>query len=214
MAAADYRYPDARLILFARAPVPGACKTRLIPALGADGAAQLHTQLVVFMLEQLVRSKLAPVELWCAPDDGHALFLALAERLPVVLCVQRGDDLGERMHNALACGGPALLVGSDAPALDLAELESAMQSLHADTQAVIVPAEDGGYAMVSVQRSDMALFHGVAWGSANVMAQSRANLRALGWRWRELSTVWDLDRPEDLDRLRASKLAQQIGFSG
>jgi glycosyltransferase A (GT-A) superfamily protein (DUF2064 family) len=74
---------------------------------------------------------------------------------------------------------------------------------------VLVPADDGGYVLLGLTRSDKRLFEGIAWGSDTVLADTRARLRALDWRWRELETLWDVDRPEDYQRLVESKLLDE-----
>ena len=71
---------------------------------------------------------------------------------------------------------------------------------------MLVPAEDGGYALIGVRRVARTLFEGVDWGGARVLAQTRRRLKRLGWRWTELRTVWDVDRPDDVRRLRKSGL--------
>jgi glycosyltransferase A (GT-A) superfamily protein (DUF2064 family) len=73
---------------------------------------------------------------------------------------------------------------------------------------VFVPCEDGGYALIGLQRIEARLFDGIAWGGENVMADTRARLTGLGWRWRELETLWDVDRPEDYARLMESGLLE------
>jgi rSAM/selenodomain-associated transferase 1 len=177
-----------RVIVFARAPRAGRVKTRLIPLLGAPGAARLHARLVRRALRTAREARLGPVMLWGSR-------------------CQRGADLGARMEHALRlhlCRAPrAVLMGADAPALQPMHLRRAARWLAGGADAVLAPAEDGGYALIAVRRVSPRLFDGVDWGSARVMAQTRERLRALGWRWRELPEVWDVDRPEDVARLRS-----------
>lgn len=191
--------------MLARAPVPGVAKTRLIPALGAEGAARLHAALLERTVRTAVESRLAPVELWCAPDRDHPAFAALAARWPVALRDQPEGDLGARMHAALAAAlgraSFAVLVGSDCPALTAGDLADACTTLTGGADAVVVPAEDGGYALLGTRRAEPGLFDGIAWGESRVLAMQRDRLRALGWRWDELRTLWDVDRPADLARL-------------
>jgi uncharacterized protein len=71
---------------------------------------------------------------------------------------------------------------------------------------VFVPAEDGGYALIGLSRNDARVFEGINWGGTEVMAQTRERLRGLGWRWHELDTLWDVDRPADYQRLLQSGL--------
>ncbi|MFM9968469.1 MAG: TIGR04282 family arsenosugar biosynthesis glycosyltransferase [Burkholderiales bacterium] len=193
------------VMLFARAPVPGQCKTRLIPALGANGAALLHQKLVRRALASACEANPASVELWCEPDTTHAFFSACARDFPIRLFAQSGKDLGERMHNALVHAlqhyQRALLIGSDIPGIDAAYLRAAAVAL-ARSPAVFGPAEDGGYVLVGLNTPAQELFRDITWGGPRVMSQTRQRLRSLDWRAEELATLWDLDRPEDLARLR------------
>lgn len=191
----------ARLAIFARAPVPGRAKTRLIPALGPEGAARLHECLVERTVEMAAGSAGQAVTLWCTPDVEHPLFRHLQVRHGVALRVQHEGDLGARMHAALQAElehGPAILIGTDCPGLTAEIVAQAARALQAGDDVVLVPALDGGYVLIGVSRSDERLFDGVPWGTGEVMAETRARLRAMGWRWRELEPLADIDRPEDL----------------
>ena len=140
-----------RVAVFARAPVPGEAKTRLIPMLGAEGAARLHAGLVLHALRVAIAADLGPVELWCAPDCDHPFFMQCAEGLGVSLRTQRGADLGRRMACAFASAvcenAPLVVIGSDCPALTPALLREAAEALQSH-DAVIAPAEDGGYVLI------------------------------------------------------------------
>jgi len=189
------------LAIFAKAPQPGAAKTRLIAALGAAAAARLQRRLTLRTL-QLAES-FAPrrVTLHCAPDTSHRFFRALRDRRSITLCAQSGDNLGARMANAFAAhGGPLLLIGTDCPALNRAHLALAASAL-TDHDAVFLPAEDGGYVLVGLKRPYPRIFENIDWGSERVMAQTRERLREQGLRWAEPATLWDVDRPADLTRL-------------
>lgn len=185
-------------------------KTRLAPALGAKGAARLHARLVRHTLATAIAARCGAVELHCAPRMREPFFLDCRARLGVALRAQGRGDLGERMHRAFARAlrerQLAVLIGSDCPALRAADLRRAARLLAQGADAVFAPAQDGGYALIGLRRLSTVLFRGIAWGGAGVMRQTRARLRKLGWRWHELRTVWDVDRPEDLQRLRKSGL--------
>ena len=197
------------MAIFARAPVPGETKTRLIPALGAEGAARLHEALVRRAIEVALAARVGPVQLWCAPGPEHVFFSRCAADYPIGLHGQRGADLGERMEAAFdaALGDNAALVviGSDCPALGPATLAGAAAAL-ADHDAVVAPAEDGGYVLMGLARRVPGLFAGIEWGGPGVMAATRARLAAAATRWKELGTFWDIDRPEDLARLEREGL--------
>jgi uncharacterized protein len=199
---------DAVVIVFARAPDPGRAKTRLVPKLGEWGAARLQARLIERALHTALAARCGPVELHCAPRAGHAFFLRMRREWEIVLKKQSGRDLGERMHRALAAAlrqyRYAVLIGSDAPALCAADLRAALRLLRGGCGTVLAPAEDGGYALIACRRAPAALFDGVAWGGDRVLAQTEARLTRLGLRWRNLRTVWDVDRPADLARLAAA----------
>src|SRR3989338_5909295 len=197
-----------RLLVFAKAPVPGQVKTRLIPALGAQGAAQLHRRLVERSLEIAIESGFGRVELCCGSEPDHPFFLECARRYPLLLAAQGDGDLGERMQRAFeraldACDW-ASLSGSDIPALDAEYLRRAAMHLRSGCAAVLGPAEDGGYVLIGLRRPLPGLFRGMRWGSATVLAETRSRLDRLGCRAAELQALWDLDRPEDLPRIEGS----------
>ena len=191
--------------VFARAPVAGSAKTRLIPLLGAHGAAALHQCLVEHSLAVARESGLGRVELWCTPDTNERFFESCGERFGASLHRQCAGDLGARMLDALQDGlGRArhvLLIGSDCPSLTAADLRTAARALRDGRDAVFCPAEDGGYMLVGLSHAMPALFEAMTWGTDTVMEETRQRLRNLGWRWHELPPHWDVDRPEDYQRL-------------
>lgn len=198
------------VIVFARPPLPGRVKTRLIPALGASGAARLQTRLIDRALGTARKARPAFVELHGAGVKGSSRLRALARRHSVRLMAQASGDLGRRMALAIERGlrraRRVVLIGSDCPALRPADLRRAVSGLAGGCDAVFAPAEDGGYALVAMRRPSGRVFDSIEWGGAGVMGATRARLAELGWRWRELPQVWDIDRPEDYRRLTASGL--------
>lgn len=200
-------------MVFARAPVAGAAKTRLIPLLGAAGAAALHGRLITRALATARAAQPAALALWCAPDAAHPLLQSAAQHYAAVLQIQSGADLGARMAHAFAAtlqhASCAICIGADCPALTTQHVHDAAAALRAGNDAVFVPAEDGGYALIGLTRPQPRLFAGIAWGSAQVMAQTRDRLRECNLRWRELETLWDVDRPEDYHRLQQSGLLNE-----
>jgi len=192
------------VIVMAKAPRPGLAKTRLIPALGADGAAALASRLLDHAVQQAVVAQLNAVHLFAAPDIDDAAFASLARRHGVLLHPQGDGDLGQRMQRAfdlvLAEGAAALMIGTDAPALDAAMLRAAAAAL-VTHDAVFVPAHDGGYALIGLQRSAAWLFDAMPWSTPAVMATTRQRAAAAGWRIAELPPVHDIDEPADLAHL-------------
>lgn len=192
------------IIVFAKAPVPGLAKTRLAPALGESGAAALAKRMLNHALTQATAADVGPVELCVAPDATHPALQAAAAEHGAFLTEQGTGDLGLRMHRALTRSlmrhGRALLIGTDAPALDAGVLRQAASALQ-DHDAVFVPALDGGYALVGQRRADPRLFSDMRWSHDRVMDETRERLRAAGVRWAELPPVADIDEPVDLVHL-------------
>ena len=89
-------------------------------------------------------------------------------------------------------------------------LRVAADILRRGSDAVIVPAEDGGYALIGTRAAQPALFSEMHWSTPGVMAETRCRLERLGLRWQEPLTLWDVDIPADLERLRHSGLAHLI----
>ena len=197
--------------MFAKAPIPGEVKTRLVPLLGAEGAARLHAALVRRALATAQGARLGPLELWCAPDVRHPFFAQCRADFGVTLHRQRGANLGERMANAFARSHgeheALLLIGSDCPALSPARLRAAARALEG-RDAVLTPAEDGGYVLVALAKS-APIFEGVEWGGPTVMDETRRRLEAARLRWKEMPKLWDVDRPEDYVRLQGTPLGRE-----
>lgn len=188
--------------LMARAPEPGRAKTRLIPRLGATGAARLHAVLTRRALGEIARSGL-PAALWCDPDVEHPFFAECAGEFGVKLRAQSQGDLGARMLDIFRrADGPLLLMGSDCPTIDAAMLRSCAEAL-ARVQAVFLPTLDGGYGLVGLARPHPEIFDDMPWGTDAVMAITRRRLQSLGALWEEPAEIWDVDTPGDLARLAA-----------
>lgn len=192
------------LHLLARLPVPGRVKTRLIPALGEEGACELQRQLLGHAL-QLPGASFSQRFLWL--DDGpDAALQALADDLGWVLMEQPAGDLGERMRLiatlGLAESDAVVLIGNDCPALDAEYLSNACLALQ-DRPVVLGPAEDGGYVLLGLRQVDSKLFNNMPWGTDQILAMTCNRVQQLGWSHRLLPVLWDVDRPEDLPRLVA-----------
>jgi uncharacterized protein len=192
----------ARVAVMAKAPVAGAVKTRLMPALGADGAARLAQRMLDHALDQARGAVLGEVVLACAPDTSHPAFVRQAERGGVRLVAQGEGDLGARMLRLFAPGESVLLIGTDAPAIDAGVLRRAAAAL-ADADAVFVPTADGGYALIGLRGPQPVLFDNMPWSTARVMALTRERLARAGLRHVELPTIHDIDEPADLAHLPA-----------
>ena len=205
------KYSDGCIVQFARLPRLGAGKTRLIPSIGAVRALDLHCRLTERMLSRCVAAQLCPVQLWLDSDgNGNPEVADWQRRYGISVHCQQGADLGERMAHAVAAAlreyRYLLVVGSDCPVLDGDYLESALARLadcdqHNRPQAVIGPAEDGGYVLFGLNRSEPRLFCDIDWGSDGVLAQTLLRLRQLNWPVVRLAPLWDVDHLQDLQRL-------------
>ncbi len=195
------------LAILAKAPVPGLAKTRLIPALGAAGAARVQRSFTRAAVQLAAQAGARPVALWCAPSPAHRLFRALRATTSVDLMPQCSGDLGLRMthamehhfdvHPALAL----LIIGTDCPMLSPGHLQQAAGAL-SQHDVVLIPAEDGGYVLVGMRRCVPEVFHDIAWSTPEVMDQTRQRMRAAGVSWCELEPLWDVDLPADWQRLQ------------
>ena len=195
---------NVAIAILAKAPIPGLSKTRLIPNLGAEGAAGLQRWLLQRTVGTTMSAGLGPVTLWCTPDTTHPEFTRLAGRASITLRRQTSGDLGERMLQALRESPGAqgtLLIGTDCPTLKPSHLQAAARGLDAHP-AVFIPAEDGGYVLVGMRDAHPEPFSDIEWSTERVMAQTRQRLAAIGWRWQEFEPLWDVDREEDLERLQ------------
>ena len=195
--------------VLAKAPIPGFAKTRLIPALGAEGAAALASRLIDHAVATACAAGVGPVTLWAAPDETHAAFQSVRARFGIALARQPDGDLGARMLAALAAvNGPALVIGTDCPALTAEHLRAAAEVLRGGADVVVCPAEDGGYVLIGARKAEPALFSAMPWSTAEVMDETRRRLKALGLVWQEPVTLWDVDAPDDLVRLRESGMGE------
>jgi len=199
---------DGAVLVFSRTPLPGTVKSRLVPVLGAAGAADLYRGLVRRTLDTARRAAPAAIELWCTPDPGDEFLRDFAVSHGVTLHSQQGGDLGERMERALAealqrhpC---AVLVGCDCPELEPADLRRAVSALAAGAQVVLGPAKDGGYYLVGMGGGVADIFRDIDWGTARVMAQTRERLRQRSIAHVELASRRDLDDAADLAHYLAS----------
>lgn len=191
--------------VFAKAPVPGEVKTRLIPVLGPEGATELHCRLMRHTLATAALARIGPIEVWTTGQGADAFIQACKRLLGMQVHLQPDGDLGARMRVAAEDGlrraSQVIIVGTDCPTMSQDDLRKARDALASGDDLVLGPAEDGGYWLIGLTRCDPALFSGIAWSSSTVLEATRERLRALRWRWSELATRWDVDRPQDLTRL-------------
>ncbi len=207
----DYFYPDVTLVVFTKAPIPGFCKTRLIPELGEQGAADLQQELTEHCIHQLCHQPLCKTQIWCSPDISHPLFQSLAKQYSVSLHKQQGNNLGERMYHAMSNQDTpyTIIVGSDIPLLTGQYLAEAIKILSHGADVVLGPAEDGGYVLLGLRQVPKALFQDIKWGSNTVFTQTTKKLDATGLVWQAIEPLWDVDNETDFRRFKALKFALQ-----
>lgn len=196
---------DAELILFAKTPVAGEVKTRLIPELGDRGAAAFAAALVEETVRRAVQAWPGPVHLKVWPDTRHACFerMERLHRLPISL--QSGGDLGARMFNALndACGrgASAAIMGCDVPHCPPETFRTAHAFL-AQGRAVIGPSIDGGYYLVGINPPHPECFERIDWGGGKVFDTTLKRAAKAGIDLIVLQQLNDFDTASDIETLR------------
>ena len=198
-----------RIVIFAKAPVAGQVKTRLVPALGAEKAARLAVRMLAHTAAQALAADVGVVELCATPPPDASAWEGL--RPAGVQAMDQGEgDLGERLARAarrvIDGGEQVLLIGSDCPALGADRLRHAARQLQAHP-AVMHPARDGGYALLGLSRFDRSLFENIRWSTDTVAADTLARLGTLGWPVYLGTTLRDVDEAGDLDEVPAGWLA-------
>lgn len=200
----------ACVLVLARYPTPGQAKTRLIPALGPAGAAQLYQRLAEGMIAQVRAMEPAvDVALWYCGASETAMRTWLGDDLRY--CLQPEGDLGHRLTImldwAFAQGyGRAVVIGTDCPGLDAALLSQSLTALASGADLVLGPAQDGGYYLLGLTAPQPALFQGITWSTSAVLAQTVAQAERLHLAPTYLPTLTDIDTPEDLAHLPPSLL--------
>jgi hypothetical protein len=195
--------PKERLIIFTRYPEPGKTKTRMIPALGAEGAAQLQrrmTEATLAQAQKLQASRPLTVEVHFA--GGNQPLMQAWLGAAVTCCPQGEGDLGQRMASAFQASFAAgmtgvVTIGIDCPDLDAELLAEAFEKLKT-FDVVLGPARDGGYYLIGLRRLVPELFAGLDWGTSKVRQQTVDIAENIGLAIAFLPWLDDIDRPEDL----------------
>jgi rSAM/selenodomain-associated transferase 1 len=192
------------LLVFTRAPIAGQTKTRLIPLLGAQGAAEFHQTVLVETLVNARASDFETVEVWCDTELKHPFLQQCILNFSCTTQIQQGNDLGEKMnhamHVALTTNSFVVLIGSDCPALTIDILNQSCQQLSNGKDAVLGPSRDGGYYLIGLKKPDPGIFQGINWGECDVADRTRQNFIRLGLDYIELEELSDIDTPDDYQK--------------
>ena len=191
---------------FSRSPEPGRSKTRLIPAVGPEGAARLQEAFLRDTLTRLVALPHTQVALWVAGEPNHDAVARAVHGLPIVTSTQEGVGLGERIEKAFAQGlaraEKMVLVGSDSPTLPLSLLEQGLLALD-QADAVLGPTPDGGYYLIGFRQGVNPALQGVRWSTEHTLSDTQAALSRQNVSMYLLPPWYDVDTPADLRLLRA-----------
>jgi uncharacterized protein len=194
---------QAALIIFAKAPVAGQVKTRLIPAIGQARATSLYKELLSKTLDIVGEVSFIEKQLWISGDMNHSYITHLKSKHDLQLFQQKGNDLGERMSNAFASvlttHSYAILIGSDCPSLLSSDLESGMKYLKNKMDVVLGPAEDGGYYLIGLKENKSELFADINWGEETVFSETRDRIKKMNLNLGLLDKRADIDRVSDLN---------------
>jgi len=192
------------LQVFAKAPIRGFVKTRLITELGEKTATDVYVELLEHTL-QLALSSHFKAQIWCAPSQQHDFFQRYAQEEGFLLKDLSGCCLGKRMELALKQGleehDEVVLIGADCPVMTVEYLIKAFEAL-GSSDVVLGPAEDGGFVLIACRKMDEKMFDGVRWGSSAVLKQTLDALTRVKLSSQLLPTLWDVDTPADVRRWR------------
>ena len=199
-----YTFPEARILIFTKAPVPGKCKTRLIPCLGEEGAAKLQERLINKIINDLDDFQLCPFEIWQSETTNYFTERVLKLKNNIEIHTQSGNNLGQRMSNALNDGlkrsTKLIIIGSDCIDYSKHYLTTALLAL-SKQQIVIGPAYDGGYVLIGATSFYPDIFKDICWGTEYVFEQTIQKLTLLGLEFTQLNRLHDIDTPNDLERI-------------
>ena len=186
------------LVLFAKAPIAGKVKTRLMSHCSAEQAADIAELLMEASIQRACEAWPGDVYLSAWLDLEHAFFKEMLQRYPITITQQCEGDLGEKMRHALATFGyPCAVMGCDAPHITISSLEQAYDLLRTG-RSVIGPSEDGGYYLLGLCGGADVLFEAMPWGGDQVLGKTLLSASSIGLTLSELSQLNDVDEWRDL----------------
>lgn len=207
---------DNALVILTKFPEPRQSKTRLVPPLSFDDAAELARALLLDQLQNLARFTAAQLFIAFTPPSAASFFEALLPREASCFC-QQGDSLGDRMRHAFAVlfskgFSRVVLIGGDLPAVPLEALADAVAALEKDSEIVLGPSLDGGYYLVGMSRLISEIFEGIRWSQPDVLTLTTAKLVSLKKKYKLISPWYDIDTIDDLRHLESDFAAAPAGF--
>jgi rSAM/selenodomain-associated transferase 1 len=199
-----------RIVIFAKAPKAGFAKTRLIPALGAEGAAALAQQMLLHTVYEAIAADIGTLEVCVTPAIDDASWRGVRLPAGIEITDQGEGDLGARMARAAQRnaeqGRSVLLIGTDCVEMSADLLHGAWQAMH-DHDAVIHCTVDGGYALLGLGQFSPFLFGNMPWSTDAVASTTIARLGQLGWSLHVGQMLHDVDEPQDMKYLPEQWLA-------
>ena len=214
---AVYSYPDIPILLFAKAPELGKVKTRLAKVLDELEILSLYEAMLSHALSLFDKNTLSELQLWISHGTNSDIRMFSALSSGPKINRQAAGDLGVKMGSAikhvlsLKNSKGAIIIGADCPVMTLSYIEQALSQLQSGVPLVIGPAEDGGYVLIGVDDYYPEIFEGIHWGTKEVLNQTIRKAENAGIRYSCLDTLWDVDRPGDLERL--SQLKPRFNWS-
>lgn len=191
---------DIPLLLFAKAPISGQVKTRLMSHCSADQAAKIAEILIEQSLKLAIDVWPGKVLLGVWGAQEHPFIIEMLERYDVQLLPQVSGDLGQKMSAAFSqVGYPAAILGCDVPHIPAATLRDAYQRL-IDGGNVIGPSEDGGYYLIGLSEACPSIFQNIEWGGDSVLAKTLESAAQAQLDTRLLAELFDIDRWQDVIR--------------
>jgi rSAM/selenodomain-associated transferase 1 len=196
---------DVVVGVMARAPIAGACKTRLSRVLGAERAAELYNAMLLDTLDAYSALPFSQRVLLAAPENDGVSALARLAPSGWIVQPQVGSDLGARLAHASSSlrDGAVVLASSDSPVAPLEALSSALREWEDPKRVLLGPCDDGGYYLIGLAVEQPRVFEGIPWSSPQVTPTTKNRCDELGLEVLELTQTYDVDEPADLDRLRA-----------
>ncbi len=196
---------SVRIIIFAKAPLPGFAKTRLIPTLGEAGAARLAERMLRHTVMEVLKADVGIVELCVTPAPDDPQWQSFYDPSWQVDWQPQGEgDLGARLaraaQRALAEQDTVLLIGTDCPRLSRDHLLHAAARLQSN-DTVIIPSTDGGYVLLGLKQYHPRVFQGISWSTDSVAFETLCQIGALGWTVAQLPMLRDIDESADLAAL-------------